>query len=214
MSSEYHYYEVAAGHGLKHDPLLSIVGPRPIGWISSQDNEGRLNLAPYSFFNILNGRPPLLGFAPNGRKDSVRNVEATGAFVWNLAHRALAEQMNQSSEDVAADVDEFALSRLTPAPSQMVKPPRVAESLVSLECKLTEIFRLKDCLGNTTNGHLVVGQIVAAHIHQSLIADGVYRTAAARPILRGGGTGDYFEILPGGYFHMARPTPGQDKPTS
>src|ERR1700723_701217 len=86
-----HYYEPRLGHGLPHDPFSAIVGPRPIGWISSQSPEGRVNLAPYSFFNAFNYTPPIIGFASIGWKDTVANIEATKQFVWNLATRALME---------------------------------------------------------------------------------------------------------------------------
>ena len=92
-----YYYEPAAGHGLPHDPLNAIVGPRPIGWISSRSAAGLRNLAPYSFFNCFNYRPPIVGFASTGWKDSVANIVETGEFVWNLATRPLAEAMNNSS---------------------------------------------------------------------------------------------------------------------
>ena len=96
MSDDQYYYEPAQGHGLPHDPFNAIIGPRPIGWISSQDAEGRLNLAPYSFFNAFNYTPPIIGFASVGRKDSLNNIERTGEFAWNLVTRPLAEAMNQS----------------------------------------------------------------------------------------------------------------------
>jgi flavin reductase (DIM6/NTAB) family NADH-FMN oxidoreductase RutF len=88
MSDDIHFYEPANGHGLPHDPFNAIVGPRPIGWISSHDSQGRLNLAPYSFFNAFNYIPPIIGFSSVGRKDSLNNIEQTGEFVWNLATRA------------------------------------------------------------------------------------------------------------------------------
>ena len=114
MPDDIHYYEPANGHGLPHDPFNAIVGPRPIGWISSHDREGRLNLAPYSFFNAFNYIPPIIGFSSVGRKDSLNNIEQTGEFVWNLATRPLAEQMNQSCAAVSPEVNEFELSGLTP----------------------------------------------------------------------------------------------------
>src|SRR5262249_29256666 len=89
----FHIDEPENGSRLKHDPLNSIVAPRPIGWVATRDHEGRLNLAPYSFFNLFSYRPPIVGFCSNGWKDSVRNCEATREFVWNLATRPLAEQM-------------------------------------------------------------------------------------------------------------------------
>ena len=106
MPDDIHFYEPANGHGLPHDPFNAIVGPRPIGWISSQDGQGRLNLAPYSFFNAFNYIPPIIGFSSVGRKDSLNNIEQTGEFAWNLATRPLAEQMNQSCATVPADVNE------------------------------------------------------------------------------------------------------------
>ncbi len=97
----FHFYEPAKGHGLPHDPFKSIIAPRPIGWVSTVDDHGHRNLAPYSFFNAINADPPMIAFSSYGYKDSVRNVEATGEFVWNLASRDLAEAMNASSASVA-----------------------------------------------------------------------------------------------------------------
>ena len=87
MPTDIHFYEPRLGHGLPHDPFNAIVGPRPIGWISSHDAQGRLNLAPYSFFNAFNYTPPIIGFSSVGFKDTVRNAQQTGEFVWNLATR-------------------------------------------------------------------------------------------------------------------------------
>lgn len=101
----YHSYEPHAGHRLLGDPLNSIVGPRPIGWISSLSQEGVRNLAPYSFFNLFNYQPPIIGFASIGWKDSVTNISATGEFVWNLATRDLAEAVNASSAPVGKEID-------------------------------------------------------------------------------------------------------------
>src|SRR5258706_1996157 len=95
--SDFHFYEPRLGHGLPHDPFKAIVAPRPIGWISSVDVEGRVNLAPYSFFNAFCELPPIVGFSSGGRKDSQRNVEATGEIVANLATLRPATAMNQSS---------------------------------------------------------------------------------------------------------------------
>lgn len=201
----YYYYEPAKGHGLPHDPFNAIVGPRPIGWISSHDNDGQLNLAPYSFFNAFNYTPPIIGFASVGRKDSLNNIEQTGEFVWNLATRSLAEQMNQSCAAVGPEVDEFALSGLHTAPSKIVSVPRVLEAPVSFECKLTQIIQLKGADQQEVPTWLILGEVVAVHIAQSLLNEGIYDTAAAGPILRGGGPADYFEIGPQALFKMHRP---------
>ena len=200
-----HFYEPAEGHGLAHDPFNAIVGPRPIGWISSQDAEGRLNLAPYSFFNAYNYRPPLVGFTSIGRKDSLSNAEAVGEFCWNLATKALAERMNASSASVPHDTNEFELSGLTPAPSRLVKPPRVAESPVSFECRVSQIVQLQAADGRQVKTWLVLGEVVGVHIDKAYLTDGVYDTAAPHPILRAGGLADYAEITPEAMFKMMRP---------
>lgn len=205
MHGDTYYYEPRQGHGLPHDPFNAIVGPRPIGWISSQDAEGRLNLAPYSFFNAFNYTPPIIGFSSVGRKDSLNNIEATGEFCWNLATRPLAGAMNQSCAAVAPEVDEFALSGLTPVPSSLVAVPRVLESPVSFECKVTQIIQLQGADKTPVPSWLVLGEVVAVHIAQLLLVDGVYDTAAAEPILRGGGPADYFQLGREARFKMYRP---------
>ena len=161
MHDDMHYYEPAQGHGLPHDPFNAIIAPRPIGWISTQDAEGRLNLAPYSFFNGFNYTPPIIGFSSVSRKDSLNNAEATGEFCWNLATRPLAEAMNQSCAAVAPDVDEFALSGLTPVASRVVDVPRVLESPVSFECKVTQIIQLQGADKASVSSWLVLGEVVA-----------------------------------------------------
>ncbi len=198
-----HFYRPSEGHGLRHDPFNAIVGPRPIGWISSQDGQGQLNLAPYSFFNAFNYVPPIVGFASIGAKDTLRNVRATGEFGWNLATRPLAEPMNQSCAAVPPGVDEFVLAGLTPVASIEIAVPRVAESPVSFECRVSQIVQLQGAAGKQVETWLVLGEVVAVHIAHALLRDGVYDTAAAQPILRGGGAGDYFEL--GERFVMRRP---------
>ena len=121
MPRDMHYYEPANGHGLRHDPFNAIVAPRPIGWISSMSAAGHLNLAPFSFFNAFNYVPPIVGFATVGPKDTLANVRETKEFCWNLATRPLAEAMNATSASVAREVDEFALSGLTPQPSSVAR---------------------------------------------------------------------------------------------
>jgi len=201
--TEWHFYEPANGHGLPHDPFNAIVAPRPIGWISTVSADGAVNLAPYSFFNALNYHPPLIGFSSVGRKDSLTNTEATGEFVWNLATRYLAEAMNATSAMVDTEVDEFALGDIAHAPSRLVTPPRVAASPVAFECKVTQIVRLITKEGDQTDTWFVVGEVIGVHIDTAMLDDGVYQTARARPIMRGGGPADYFEV--GERFGMRRP---------
>jgi flavin reductase (DIM6/NTAB) family NADH-FMN oxidoreductase RutF len=204
-SDSIHFYEPAQGHGLPHDPFNAIVGPRPIGWVSTCDANGVLNLAPYSFFNAFNYTPPIVGFSSIGYKDSVRNIEATGEFVWNLTTHDLAEAMNQTCAAVPPEVDEFALAGLTPLASRLVRPPRVQESPVGFECKLSQLIRLTSAQGDPIDSWLVLGEVVGIHIAQRLLKDGVYDTARAGHILRGGGPADYFTVGPEQLLKMHRP---------
>ena len=200
-----HSYQPRKGHGLPHDPFNAIVGPRPIGWISTRSAAGALNLAPYSFFNAFNYVPPIVGFASIGAKDTLRNVQETGEFVWNLATRDLADAMNQTCAAVAPEVSEFALAGLTPLPSTLVQPPRVAESPVTMECRCTQILQLQGADGAQVPTWLVLGEVVAVHIDTALLKDGVYDTASAGHILRAGGPADYFTVGPEQLFKMHRP---------
>lgn len=200
-----YFYRPKEGHGLAHDPFNAIIAPRPIGWISSQDSDGTLNLAPYSFFNAFNYVPPIIGFSSVGRKDSLANIEATGEFVWNLASEALAEQMNLSCSAVAPEVDEFALAGLAPAASSEIAVPRVAAAPVAFECRLSQIVQLNDSHGAEIESWLVLGEVVGVHIDQRLIVDDIFDTVAAKPLTRGGGPGDYFTISEAARFEMRRP---------
>ena len=200
-----HSYEPRNGHRLPHDPFNAIIGPRPIGWISSQSADGVLNLAPYSFFNAFNYVPPIIGFASIGRKDSLSNIEATGEFVWNLASEPLAQQMNQSCAAVAPDVNEFELTGLATEPSVLIKPPRVQASPVSMECRCTQILQLQGLDGSKVPTWLVLGEVVMVHIDERLLKDGIYETAAGQPLLRGGGPADYFTISDAQKLLMYRP---------
>jgi flavin reductase (DIM6/NTAB) family NADH-FMN oxidoreductase RutF len=205
MPGTAHFYEPRDGHGLPHDPFNAIVGPRPIGWISSLNHAGVLNLAPYSFFNAFNYTPPIVGFASIGAKDTLRNIEQTGEFAWNLVTRQLAEAMNQTCAPVPPDTSEFALAGLTPAASRVIAVPRVAESPVSFECRCTQIVQLEAASGDKVATWLVLGEVVGVHIAKALLADGIYDTAAAGHVLRGGGPADYFSVGPEQLFRMARP---------
>ncbi|MFT3800533.1 MAG: flavin reductase family protein [Burkholderiaceae bacterium] len=205
MNPDIHFYEPKQGHGLPHDPFNAIIGPRPIGWISSRDAEGRVNLAPYSFFNAFNYHPPIIGFSSVGRKDTIRNVEANGEFAWSLATWALAQQMNATCAAVAPEVDEFELAGLDKAPSRLIDVPRVAGSPASMECKVVEIIQLRGVDGVQVPSWLVLGEVVAVHIDKAYLKDGVYQTAQAEPILRAGGGGGYAHVTPAAMFEMPRP---------
>jgi len=198
-------YEPKNGHGLPHDPFNAIVGPRPIGWISTQSKAGVANLAPYSFFNAFNYVPPIIGFSSVGYKDTVRNIEETGEFVWNLVTKDLAEVMNQSSAVYPPETSEFDALNLEKASSTLVTPPRVAKAKVAFECQCTEIIQLKGISGEKVKTWLVLGEVVKIHIDQSLLKDGVYDTAKAGHILRAGGRGDYFTVGQEQLFELLRP---------
>jgi flavin reductase (DIM6/NTAB) family NADH-FMN oxidoreductase RutF len=196
------YESIANRHGLKHDPFKALVVPRPIGWITSLAPDGRVNLAPYSFFNAFSSRPHIVGFSSEGYKHSAENIEKTGAFVCNLATWALRDRMNITSAPVAANVDEMSLAGLTPAPSRLVAPPRVAESPVALECRYLQTVRPADIDGNPIDAWLVIGQVVGIHIADELIEDGIVDITRARPIARLGYR-DYAVINE--VFQMTRP---------
>jgi flavin reductase (DIM6/NTAB) family NADH-FMN oxidoreductase RutF len=201
--SEFHFYEPRSGHGLPHDPFKAIVAPRPIGWISTVGPGGGVNLAPYSFFNAFCDNPPIVGFSSVGRKDSQRNIEATGEFVANLATKAHAEAMNRSSAPVPPHVNEMELAGLSAAPSRLVKPPRVADAPAALECKLLLTLPLKDLDGRTTGNTLILGQVVGVHIDRAFLRDGLFDMTLARTIARCGYRGDYAEVT--SLFEMLRP---------
>jgi flavin reductase (DIM6/NTAB) family NADH-FMN oxidoreductase RutF len=200
-----HFYEPVNGHRLKHDPFNAIVAPRPIGWISSRDATGNINLAPYSFFNAFSYKPPIVGFSSTNQKDSLANVRETKEFCWSLATIDLARQMNATAAHVAREIDEFTIAGLTAAPSRLVNVPRVAESPASFECKVTEIIQLKGVDGREAEAWLTFGEVVAVHIDKAFIRDGIYETALARPIARAGRRGDYFQMTPETLFEMMRP---------
>jgi flavin reductase (DIM6/NTAB) family NADH-FMN oxidoreductase RutF len=200
-----HYPTTARAPGLKFDPFKALAVPRPVGWIATLDRDGRRNLAPYSFFNAFNYHPPIIGFSSTSWKDTVQNIQETGEFVWNLATMDLAQQMNATAAHVAHDVSEFAVAGLTAVPCKLVNVPRVGESPVAFECKLSQIIQLQGADGVKAQAWLTLGEVVAVHIDKAFIKDGVYQTALAHPIVRAGRHGDYFEIRPENMFEMKRP---------
>ena len=190
-------------HGLPGDPFKAIVAPRPIGWISSMDAGGNVNLAPYSFFNGINSRPAMVMFASEGRKDSVSNIEETGEFVCNLATWELREAMNASSAPFPRGVNEMERVGLAPAPSRLVKPPRVEACPCALECKLIRIVTIDDAHGVPADCQVVIGHVLGVHVDERFIVDGKLDTAALRPIARCGY--DQYAVVES-LFAMTRPT--------
>lgn len=200
---DFHFFEPKLGHGLPHDPFKAIIAPRPIGWISTVDARGVVNLAPYSYFNAFSTRPPILGFSSEKESDSLHNAQQTGEFVFNLVTEPLALAMNATSEAVPPEVDEMKLAGLKPAPSRIVRAPRVAASPASMECKVTTILRLRDLNGAPTRAHLVLGEVVGIHIDRAFLRDGKFDTAGAHPLARCGYLSDY--VIVKELFDMPRP---------
>ncbi|MCC7047805.1 MAG: flavin reductase family protein [Alphaproteobacteria bacterium] len=200
------FYEPRNGHGLRYDPFKAIVAPRPIGWISTVDAQGRPNLSPYSFFNAMGSHPPIIAFSSEGAKDSAANARATGEFVFNLCTSRLARAMNASSASVPHGVNEFELAGLAAAPCRIVRAPRVAETPAAFECKLLQVINPVDLDGKPTGALIVMGQVVGVHIDERFIKDGRFDTAAAQPVARAG-YNDYAVVTE--LFEMIRPTPEQ-----
>lgn len=159
-------------HSSAYKLLTGTVIPRPIAWVSTVNSEGRPNLAPYSFFNVISADPPVLVFSPGVRstdrqpKDTYNNVTATGEFVVNLVTEALGPAMNLTAQELPAEVNEFELAGVTPAASVRVKPPRVAESPVSFECKVDDVITIG---ANPGGGFLVIGRVVLMHLRDDLL---------------------------------------------
>ena len=187
---------------LPHDPFKAIVAPRPIGWISSVSARGEVNLAPYSFFNGINSRPPMVMFASESRKDSVRNIEETGEFVCNLATWDLRDAMNATSAPLPHGVNEMERAGLTAAPSVLVKPPRVAAAPCALKCKLVRIVPLETHKHQQLASHVVFGEVIGVHIDDRYVVNGALDTAALKPIARGGY--DQYAVVEA-LFSMTRP---------
>ncbi len=151
--------------------LTGVVVPRPIAFVSTMSKDGLVNLAPYSFFNAVAYDPPTIVFsssrqAGDKRKDTLSHIEETGEFVVNIVVDDIAEAMNRTAAEFPSEVSEFEIAGLTPAPSQQVRPPRVAESPVNMECRLLQVVPLGQ--GDHQHG-LVIGQIVLMHIRDDII---------------------------------------------
>ncbi|HEV8412450.1 MAG TPA: flavin reductase family protein [Bryobacteraceae bacterium] len=205
------YYETDKNdHGLRYNPLKACVVPRPIGWITTMSAAGVVNLAPFSFFNVLSYDPPFVMFSAGsheedgGKKDSVVNVEATGEFVYNMATWAQRDQMNQTASIVERGIDEMAAAGLDPLPSRLVRPPRVNGSPVHFECRLHQVVMLPGHKPSSEH-HVVIGRVVAVHIDDAaLTADGRVDVVKIRPIARLGYK-DYTSV--DSIFQMEKATP-------
>jgi flavin reductase (DIM6/NTAB) family NADH-FMN oxidoreductase RutF len=183
------FYKIGEPHGLPHDPFKSCIVPRPIGWISSLSEKGVVNLAPFSFFNGVCSDPPMVmlginGVKPEGGdKDTLANIEATKEFVVNMVPFALFDQMNATSAAVPADINELELAGLTPAPAELVAPPRVAESPIHMECIYNRTIDLPCTVPGQRNS-LVLGEVIGIHIADEALTNGMVDTAKIRPLSR------------------------------
>lgn len=196
------FYEPSKGHGLPHDPGKAIVAPRPIGWISTCAGDGRINLAPYSYFNAFSGKPFLVWFSSEGSKDSYTFAAETREFVVNLVSRNLADKMNETGIDAPRGIDEFEMAGIERTASRLVKPPRVAAAYAALECRVTEIYEPVGLDGDPAGVKVVVGEVVGVHIDESVIVDGLFDITRAGTVARLGYM-DYVSITE--TFSMRRP---------
>lgn len=186
------FYEPAAGEPppppFTRDPFKALVMPRPIGWISTLSVDGIVNLAPFSYFNAVSDRPPTVMYCPSDRadgspKDSRVNAETTLEFVFNLSTWKLRQQMSDSSETLAPEVDELAMTGLTPTPSRIVKAPGVAESPVRLECVYQQTVDLPGWDGSVRD-YIVIGRVVGVHVDDDVIVDGLIDVRRLKPVAR------------------------------
>jgi flavin reductase (DIM6/NTAB) family NADH-FMN oxidoreductase RutF len=197
------YEQAKRDPSLRYDPFKAIVAPRPVGWITSMNAKGDVNLAPYSYFNGVSSRPAMVMFASEGQKDSLAFIQETREFVCNLATWDLRDAMNATAAPLPRGVNEMQRAGLEPAPSRLVKPPRVAASPCALECKLVKVVAMETADGKPVDNHVVIGQVVGVYIDDRFIVDGILDTAAMKPIARCGY--DQYAVVES-VFSMTRPT--------
>lgn len=194
-------------HGLPYDPFKALVVPRPIGWVSTVSAGGAVNLAPYSFFNAVASDPPMVMFASEGEKDSIRNVKATREFCCNIVTFDLMMQMNKTSAPLPHETSEFGHASLTPLPSALIRPPRVKEAKAALECRATEVIRLSSADGADTQNYMAIGEVVGVHIADDVIVDGMVDPQLMRIVAR---LGYKHYSVTDHVFEMTRPPGGGD----
>lgn len=198
------FYRPADGHGLPHNPFNAIVTPRPIGWISTRDSQGRDNLAPYSFFNAVAYVPPQVMFASTSAKpdrgdtkDSVANIRDTGVFCVNIVEYEMRDVMNASSQMLPRETDEFAHAGIDKAECAEIACARVAKAPAALECRMTRIVALEG-----ESNFLVLGEVVGVHLRDDVLVDGRFDVTRYQPLSRMGYR-DYTVVRE--VFELARP---------
>jgi len=187
------------------DPFKGVVVPRPIGWISCVNRAGQVNLAPYSFFNGVQSRPRIVNFCSESEKDAAAFAIESGEFAWSMATWNLREKMNMTSEGLPRGQSEFDFAGLATAPCKLIKAPRVADSPAAMECKVTQVLRVKDTDGKETGGVVVYGQVIGMHIDERFMKNGRFDLGAVRPIARCGY--DEYTVVEK-VFAMTRPASG------
>lgn len=200
------FYAVADGlPGLAIDPFKAIVAPRPIAWISTVDASGRVNLAPYSYFNAVSAAPPMVMFSSDGWKDTVAACAETREFVVNLATFDLREAVNDSSAPLPRGSSEFDHVGVTPVASRLVRAPRVAEAAAALECRVVEIVDPKGLDGRSIGNHVVFGEVVGVHMRDDCVIDDRFDMVRAGTLARCGYS-DFVHVDE--VFRMTRPKGG------
>ncbi|TDH39259.1 flavin reductase family protein [Pseudohoeflea suaedae] len=178
------FYKAGEPHGLPHDPFKALVAPRPIGWIGTRGSDGSVNLAPYSYFNAVSAKPPMVMFSSFGRKDTLRNCEETGVFTASLVSRDLTEAMNRTAVDAPYGESEFVYAGLEMAEAELVDAPYVAKAWAALECRVTEIMRPRGLDGEAASNWLVFGQVLGVRIRDDVLKDGMVDMSVANPVGR------------------------------
>ncbi len=193
---------------LPWDPFKALIVPRPVGWVSTMNKEGAVNLAPFSFFNAFSTEPPIIGFCGEGRKDSVAFAEDGREFVWNMATYDLRLAMNETSAPLPRGESEFVHAGLETAPSHFVKPPRVAASPAAMEAKVLDIVQMHNIDGEKVQRFLVLGQVVGIYVDDQFVQDGIIQIPTMQPIARCGYQ-DYAVVDK--VFALKRPTGGGNR---
>ncbi|HWG03932.1 MAG TPA: flavin reductase family protein [Beijerinckiaceae bacterium] len=171
---------------LPWDPFKALIVPRPVGWVSTMNKAGAVNLAPFSFFNAFSTEPPIIGFCGEGRKDSVAFAEDGREFVWNMATYDLRFAMNETSAPLPRGESEFTHAGLETAPSHFVRPPRVAASPAAMEAKVLDIVQMHNLDGEKVQRFLVLGQVVGIYVDDRFVQNGIIQIPAMQPIARCG----------------------------
>jgi len=182
------FYEPSKGHGLPRDPFKQLVAPRPIGWFTTLNEDGSVNVGPYSYFNAVADDPPVVMFSAGARdgvpvKDSARNAAARGEFVHNMVTWDLRERMNTTSDEVDYGIEEAAMAELELAPSSVVKTPRIAASPAALECRYLQTLEIPQN-GPAGPNLVVFGEVIGVHIVDAIMQEGRVDLSLVRPIAR------------------------------